>query len=341
MSLALLGALTWATVAALATPSPTPSPASRFGVVISDYHLSNADSGITDIADFLLSYGKDTGTLRYDIVAGTYALPVVGQTLYPTSAADSNAQLYGYIPVAFVAYAPTDRLVISAGKQAALLGQENAFTYQNVNVERGLAWSAEPSFSRGVRIGYSAGSIALALEFNDGYYSGSYRAIEGLAGVALNASAAVQVAFIVPHRDSPPNPTASIANKAEYDLMFEQRVGKLQLTPYALYIESPASAALGYRRTESALAASLIADYTVNGYFSLGGRYEYFANHSGIADASANADLVGYGPGSWATSLTLTPEYKFGAYFVRAEVSRARVGSGAQTRYGIELGTQI
>ncbi|MGZ3526277.1 MAG: outer membrane beta-barrel protein [Vulcanimicrobiaceae bacterium] len=358
-----------ATPSASPAPTPTPVPAFSFSGVFTNYHFStvnvNATGALdtnsgndlasrTDISNALLTYTKNTGAFRYGITAGEYALPVVGQALNPTSERGANTELYTLVPQVYVAYAPSSNLAISVGKLATLLGQESNFTYQNVDIQRGLGWSAEPTFSRGIRATYTQGKFTGDLEYNDGFYSGSHRAVEGLAGWAPSSNTNLQFVFIVPSKDTPPNPTVSIANKAEYDLMITQNVGKFALTPYVLFISSPSNTDLGYTSTETAIAYSFIASYPFNAYFSLGARYEDFLNHSGMSDTSSNADFIGYGAGSRATTITVTPQYKIGLYYLRAEyslvnASRFKPGLafgtdgtiGNQTRYGLELGAQF
>ncbi|HUY42106.1 MAG TPA: outer membrane beta-barrel protein [Candidatus Dormibacteraeota bacterium] len=308
----------------------------------------------TDLSNGLLTFAKNAGFFRFGITAGIYAFPTVGQALNPTTQAGGNTALYGYVPQAYIALVPNEHLTIAAGQLATLLGQENGFTYQNVTIQRGLVWASEPAFSRGLRVTYTQGKFTGDLEYNDGYYTARYRALEGLVGWAPSADTSVQFAFIVPQADTPGNATTAIANKIEYDVMLTQQLGKLELLPYVLLIASPASATLGYARAQSATGAALLADYAFNGRFSIGARYEWFADRSSSTDASANADFLGYGPGSRATSFTITPEYRANPFFARAEFSSVNAsgakpglafgpaGTGvSQTRVIVETGVQF
>ncbi len=315
---------------------------------------SGADlSSRTDVSNALLTLSKNTTQLQGSVTVGAYAFPVVGQAINPTTQQNANSYLYGFVPAYDLAYVPNGNLTISAGQLATVLGQENGFTFQNFDIARGLVWAAEPTFSRGVRVAYTNGKISGDLEYNDGYYSGGTgRAIEGLAGWAPTSNTNWSFAFIVPGANTPPNVTAAIANKREYDFMLTQQFGKLQLEPYVLYIQSPASAGLGYTNSESALGGVVLANYAFNSVYSVGGRFESFSNHSATTDSSLNADLVGYGPGSRATTWTVTPAYHPGPFFVRAEyslvtVNNATVGFGPtgtlvnQSRYLVEMGVQF
>jgi hypothetical protein len=308
----------------------------------------------TDLSNGLLTFTKNTGRLRFGVTAGVYAFPVAGQSLNPTTQAGANTALFGYVPSYYLAFVPNDRVTVSVGQLATLLGQENGFTFQNPDVQRGLVWAAEPAFSRGIRIAYVQGKFTGDLEYDDGYYSGSHRAFEGLLGWAPSVYTEVQIALIAPQADTPGNATTSIANKTEYDVMLTQQIGKLQILPYALFIDSPASAALGYARDESATGVAFLATYAVSAHFSVGARYEWFADHSAAGDASPNADFLGYGPGSRATSFTITPAYRVNSFFVRAEFSSvdaldvtpglgfgAHGTAGTQARVLIETGVQF
>ena len=351
-----------------ASPTPTPAYSLDGAFMLYNVHTTNVNAtgaldeatgsdiaDRTDVSNALLTLTKNTGTLRFFVTGGAYALPVVGQAINLTTQQSANSWLYGFVPLAAVQYVPNAHLTISAGKQASLLGQESLFTFQNLNIQRGLTFAQEPTIGRGLRAAYVQGKFTGDLEYNDGYYSGNAgRALEGLAGWLPSASTSVQFAFIVPGSNTAGNVTSAIANKREYDLMITQQFGKLQLLPYALVVNSPSSSQLGYRRSESALGLVVLANYAFSSTYSLGGRYESFANHSATGDASPNADLLGFGSGSSATTWTLTPALQINDIFARAEYSSVTVsglasglgfgnlGTGShQSRLAFEFGAQF
>lgn len=351
------------------TPSPAPSPPVTTSGIVSGFTFtsdnpnaagaldtaSGADlSSRTQLSNALITVAHSSGPLRFSITAGAYNFPVAGVAINPTFQKVANTNLFGYLPNAYVQYVPNARWTISAGKLPTLLGQENTFTFQNINIQRGLIWNMEPVVSNGIRVAYSNANFSAAMEYNDGFYSGTRRAVEGLLGWNPTPASSLQFIFIIPDANTPPNTTAFIANKREYDVMYTQQIGKLQLLPYALWVQSPASTAAGYVKAESAFGAALLADYAFNGALSLGGRFEAVGNASSVNDASLNSDLVGYGPGSSATTFTLTPAYKTPHLFVRGEWSHVVAnnvfpglgfGTGGlrtnQTRLGLEVGAQF
>ena len=362
--------------AATATPSPapaatpTPTPPYSLHGTFSLYSLHtngvnaagalDEPSGVdladrTQVSNGLITVTKNTSQLQGGVTIGAYALPVVGQAINPTTQQGANSSLYGYFPSVYLAYVPSAHLSVSAGQLATLLGQEDGFTFQNFTIQRGTVWAAEPTFSRGVRATYAQGKFTGDLEYNDGFYSGNAgRAVEGLAGWAPSGATDLQIAFIAPGKNTPGNPTASIANKNEVDFMLTQSFGKLQLEPYVLFVNSPASGALGYTSGESAVGAAFIANYAFNAMYSIALRCESYTNNSTSKATSPNADLVGYGPGSGAQTWTITPAYRSNLFFARAEFSSVRVsqytpglafgnaGTGStQTRIVIETGAQF
>jgi len=350
------------------TPSPAPSPAVTVSGVVSGFtfHADNPNaagaldtatgadlSSRTQLGTALVTVARTAGTFRFSVTAGAYAFPVVGQAINPTFQQFTNTNLYGYVPNAYVQYVPNANWTFSAGQLPTLLGQENALTFQNVDIQRGLVWNVEPVVSRGIRAAYTGSNFNATLEYNNGYYSGSHRAIEGSLGWNPSSRSSIAFIFMLPDPNTPPNSTAFVANKREYNLMYTQQIGKLQLLPYALWIQSPASAAAGFVSNESAFGASLIANYAFSGTLSLGGRLETLSNSSSRLDFSANSDFLGYGPGSSATTFTLTPAYKTSHLLARAEWSYVVVNGtlglafgpggtrGTQTRLGLELGVQF
>ena len=73
------------------------------------------------------------------------------------------------LPVANLKIAPTDTFSIQGGKFPTLIGAEYTFTFENMNIERGLLWNQEPAISRGAQLNYTTGPLAFAFSSNDGF----------------------------------------------------------------------------------------------------------------------------------------------------------------------------
>jgi len=360
---------------ATATPAPAPSSTSltlgpltvdgvfsAFSLFTSGVNATGAldtptgvdNTNLTDISNALLIVTKSSGTFRYGFAAGAYNIPVVGFALNKTIQNGANTSLYGALPSVYVEYAPTSSFNLQAGKLATMTGQESTYTYEDINIQRGIIWNMEPAVSRGLRGTFAGAKFNGALEINDGYYSGNRIGFEGQITNTPSPSTTFEIVFMLPNASAPPNPTASIANKQLVDPMLTYTKGKWTFSPYLLWVSSPKSAALGYTNDEHAFGAVFMTTYALSSTWSLPLRVEYGHNGSAITDTSPNANLLGYGPGSGAWTYTLTPTCRRGVFFARAEASDVNVqgftpgtafsASGDQSnqfRSGLEAGLQF
>jgi len=137
-----------------------------------------------DLANGQVFVQKTDGMFQYFIQAGAYSLPNLGFPWLKSSVAMN--QLWGVVPQAFVKIALADNFSIQAGKLPTLIGDEYTFTFENMNILRGLLWGQEPAVSRGVQVNYSAGPVALSVSWNDGYYSDRYNWLSGLAAWTID-----------------------------------------------------------------------------------------------------------------------------------------------------------
>lgn len=358
---------------ASATPSPSPTPYASgtiggalliFGMQSYNPNATGAldttsgadDQGRDDASDLLVNTSYTSGYYKFSATAGGYNFPAVGTAINPTfnnfGAACANTSCYTVLPLAQVTYtSPDSHWTLYGGKLGTLLGAEGAFTYQNVNIERGLGWALEPVVSRGLHAGYTNGPWTFAAEYNDGFYTGSHRAVEYEVAWAPSSATSWTFVGMNPGGNTPGNVTAAIANQSEYNLMYAHTAGKWQFSPYVLWIDSPSSTVLGYTKAESDYAVSLLGSYAFSPVYSVGFRVEDAENSAATTDASPNAFLL-YGPGSGATTFTLTPTYRFaGNGLLRFEWSHVTVRNGvagalfgpagtltSQNRIGFELG---
>jgi len=67
-----------------------------------------------------------------------------------------------------------------------------------MNIERGLLWAQEPTISRGGLLGYTQGPLALALSWNDGFYSNRYTWLSGSATYTFDPATNNTVTITVP-----------------------------------------------------------------------------------------------------------------------------------------------
>lgn len=280
-----------------------------------------------DNAQFLLQ--KDSGTWQFLVQGGAYNFPTVGVPF--TDTPDVLKNLYGPVPVAYVKYIISDSASVQAGKFPTLLGAEGAWPWGNYNIERGLLWNLENTITRGVQFNYTQGAVSAALAWTDGFYSNHFNNFTGLFSYTVDSADSLSVVVYDTLRSTSYESTATpqaLNNARIYNLIYTHTSGKWTFTPYLQYDASPASSRLDYTHDNSTVGAALLIDYTINKVWSVGARLEYLTS-SGTGNSSANNNLLGYGPGSRAWTMTLTPTWQAENLFVRGELSYARVSGFA------------
>src|SRR3954469_2769363 len=311
-----------------------PRPAFLESEALGKLYLSGALSGLAlaqtkpapgdrpqhlDIGNAQAIVQKPDGLARFYAQAGLYSIPVIGVPY--VHATQETSDLYGPVPVAYATLAPTEAFSIKAGKLPTLIGPEPTFTYQNMNIERGLLWSQEPAISRGVQADYVAGPLALSLSLNDGFYSGRYNWLVGAATWAIDSASSV---MLLASGSTSTTTTNSVAtpvafnNSRIYNLAYSRAVGPWKATAYLQAVHVPANAALGFASDAQSYGGALLLSYRFSGTFSVAGRGELITSNGSAA--SGAPDLL-YGAGSRAWTLTLTPTWQEGRVFARVETS--------------------
>ncbi|WP_438263653.1 outer membrane beta-barrel protein [Acidithiobacillus sulfurivorans] len=118
-----------------------------------------------DITNGMVIIQKENGPIQFYIQAGTYSFPTLASSL---ASATNTISEYGALPMAYLKIVPSSHFSVEIGKPPSLIGVEDAFTYQNINIERGLLWDMEPTASRGIQFNASEGPLSASLSWNDG-----------------------------------------------------------------------------------------------------------------------------------------------------------------------------
>ena len=278
---------------------------------------------------------KTDGWWQFYVQAGAYSLPVLGQGYIKSSLAP--ALLFGDIPIAYAKIVPFDNFSISAGKLPTLIGDEYTFTFENMNIQRGLLWNQEPAISDGVQANWSSGALSLAVSVNDGFYSQSLNWISGLASYGFNGGAdtmAVAAGGNVGHNPNTlPFATPVINNGSIYNLIYTHTSGPWTISPYLQYISAPSDPLHGVLKGADSVGGAVLVNYAVDDHWKIAARAEYVGSTGHAASGSAN--LLIAGPGSKAWSLSLTPTYQYKAFFARLEGSYV---SASDTTTGFAYG---
>ena len=254
---------------------------------------------------------------------------------------------FKYVPVGYIKIVPNDKFSLQIGQLPTLIGAEYTFTFQNMNIARGLLWNQEPAISRGVQGNYTSGPLTISLSINDGYYSNHYSTGSGLVSYVFSPKDTLAFAasgnFDTVNVSSFATPIAQ-NNGSIYNLIWTHTDGAWQVIPYLQYSYTPKDVSLGLLSSASTFGGAVLGKYTFNSLFSLAGRVEY------IGSSGSQVSLL-YGPKSDAWSVTLTPTVQWKTLFVHGELSYTGLssftnGSGfgtfgnksSQTRAMIETG---
>ena len=264
-----------------------------------------------------LDLQKTEGLFQFFAQAGAYSLPTLG-TPYLHRRPAPPATCSAPFPVAWGKIAPSDTFSIQGGKLPTLIGAEYMFTFQNMNIERGLLWNQEPIVSRGVQANLTTGPVAWSLSLNDGFYSdqlqlGDRAPRPGRSTRPIRWPSSAAATSTAPRRRHAPATPLAQNNSTIVNLIYTYNAAPWTITPYFQYTNVPRRS----RRSASGQDAStyggaILANYAINDNVNLAGRWEYIGSSGSAAGGAPN--LLGYGPGSSAMSFTLTPTWQDGIY---------------------------
>jgi hypothetical protein len=337
----------------LATPSlsgplaDNPHPISFDGGLLGPVYVSGQVSGLglvqshatpapgtgnagalLDLSNAQIEIQTTSGPVQFYLQAGAYSLPSLGTSYL--RADKTSDQLYGSLPVAYAKVVLSPDLSVMAGALPTLIGAESTFTFQNMNIERGLLWSQEPAISKGVQVNYSRGPFQASVSVNDGYDSDRLNWVSGLVSYTFNPSNSVSIVGggNVSSTEKSTVATPLVQNNSRiFNVIYTYSSGKLALTPYLQYSQVDSNPNLGIDRSATSYGGAVLGKYAINDEVSIAARAEYIKSDGGGcgADVDCAPTNLLYGAGSKAWSLTVTPTYQRGVFFVRGELSYTRI----------------
>ncbi len=268
---------------------------------------------------------KTNGWWQFYVQAGAYDILVLGTPFLSTE--KTLTELYGPVPVAYLKLAPAKNTFILIGSLPTIMGAEYTFSFENMNINRGLLWAQENAINRGVQLNQTIGKFTASLSWNDGYYSNRYSWLSGSLtytngphSIAFSGMGNLgQTAF--------QNLATPVQNNSSiYALIYTYSKGSWIVQPYVQYSDVPTNRAVGVAKGASTRGGAVLVSHTFKRGFSLPARAEYIASSGNVRDGSVN---LLYGPGSSAWSLTVTPTFQRHGFFLRGDLSIVRVGGDA------------
>lgn len=294
-------------------------------VMTQDNRLPSDKASYVDLTNAQVIIQTTTGPIQFYVQAGAYSQPFLAVPYMKSS--DATTKNFGAVPIAYAKVQVTPEISLLAGKLYPLIGNEYTFTFQNMNVFRGLLVAQEPAVSQGFQATYAKGPLTASVSFNDGFYSNRLSWVSGSLAYAATSKDTFTVsgggAVSKSGKSSFTTPPAQ-NNGWIVNAIYAHTDGPLYISPYFQYTKTPERDEFGVTRAGYTWGGAVLAKYSLTPQFSLAGRIEYEKTHSDECPvASPTCVPVNYlfGPDSHAWSFTVTPTWQKGIFFVRGEGS--------------------
>lgn len=280
-------------------------------------HVPGDDSTQGDLSNGQVFIQKTSGWWQFYLQAGAYNIPALATPFLSTG--DTISDFYGPLPVGYLKLAPTKNFSILIGKLPTLMGAEYTFTFENMNIERGLLWNQENAVNRGIQVNQTLGKFTASLSWNDGFYSNRY---SWLSGSLTYANGPHSLAFSAMGNLGQTTfrtlATPVQNNGSMYALVYTYTKGNWIIQPYFQYSDVPTNRTIGVVKGASTRGGALLVNYNFIHHLSLAGRSEYISTTGNAGEQAVNLLL---GPGSGAWSATLTPTFQDHGFFIRSDLS--------------------
>lgn len=287
--------------------------------LVQDHPLPGDHDSRVDLSNGQAIVQNTQGVFQFYVQAGGYSIPTLGTPYFKST--DFVKDTYGYLPVAYVKLVPTSDFNIEIGKLYTLQGAENAYTFQNFNIERGLLWNQTNTINRGVQANYAHGPLSVSLAFTDGYYSKKYNWLSGTIGYTLSPKDNITfgAAASLSHNGKSTFATPTVLNNGQlYFLSWTHSSGPWTIQPYVQVGHVPERNEVGIFHNATTYAGAILGKYSFSNQWALAARAEVIKSTGSLGNG---APSLLYGPGSGAWSLTLTPTWQKGILFARVEGS--------------------
>jgi hypothetical protein len=283
-------------------------------------HVAGDDATQATLSNGQVFVQKTDGWWQFYVQAGAYNIPALGTAFLPADKAISD--FYGPVPVTYLKLAPGKNTSILIGALPTLMGAESTFTFQNMNIERGLLWNQENAVNRGIQVSQTVGKFTASLSWNDGYYSNRYSWLSGSLTYANGPHSVVFTAMGNLAQTAFQTLATPVQNNGSlYAVIYTYTKGRWIVQPYFQYGDVPTNRKIGVVRGASTRGGALLVNHTFKRGFSLAARGEYISSSGKASEQSVN---LLFGPGSGGWSGTVTPTFQYGRLFFRGDLSVVR-----------------
>ena len=145
--------------------------------LVQNNHVPGDDTKQADLSNGQVFIQKTDGWFQFYLQAGAYNIPDLGLPFVSTD--NTINGLFGPLPVAFLKLQAGKNTSFLIGELPTLIGAEYTFSFENMNIERGLLWNQENAVNRGIQVNQTMGKFTASLSWNDGFYSNRYSWLSG------------------------------------------------------------------------------------------------------------------------------------------------------------------
>ena len=270
-----------------------------------------------DLSNGQIFLQKTTGWWQFYLQGGAYNLPALGAPFVATP--DTAKRYYGPFPEGYLKLVKGNFSVM-VGALPTLIGAEYTFSFENMNIERGLLWNQENAVNRGLQLNETFKKLSASLSWNDGFYSNRYTWLTGSLTYAFNSASSL--AFVgggnLSQTAYATAATPAQSNSQIYNVIFTYSQEAWVVQPYFQYTNVPTNPKIGITRGAATRGGAFLLTYNFKHGISMAVRPEYISSTGSVSNGAVN---LLYGPGSSAFGFTVTPTYRKEGFFLRGEFS--------------------
>ncbi len=271
-----------------------------------------------DVSNAQVFIQKTTGWWQFYLQGGAYNLSALGTPFLST--VDTVKNIYGPFPQGYLKLVKGN-FSAEIGSLPTLIGAEYTFSFENMNIERGILWNQENAVNRGVQLNDTYKKLSVSFSWNDGFYSNRYTWLWGSLTYAFNSSNSLSFVGGGNAGQYAKNTLATplfLNNEQIYNVIYTYSHEAWVVQPYFQYTNVPTNAKIGIPRGAATRGGALLLTYNFKHGVSLAARPEYISTTGSVSNGAIN---LLYGPGSGAFALTVTPTYRKDGFFLRGEFS--------------------
>jgi hypothetical protein len=292
--------------------------------LVQSNHVPGDDTGQAALSNGQIFIQKPDGKFQYFIEVGAYTLPSLATAFLPADKTVSN--FYGPVPVAFGKVQAGKNTQFLFGALPTLIGAEYTFTFENMNIERGLVWNQENAVNRGIQVNQTINKyLSASFSWNDGFYSNRYSWLTGSLTFTKGPHALAFVGGGNLGQTAYQTAATPVQNNSTiYNVIYTFTKGAWIVQPYYQFSNVPTNPSVGVVKGASANGGALLISHAFKHGFSLPARVEYITSSGSTADGAVN---LMFGPGSAGTSITGTPTFQYGGFYFRGDISYVHASS--------------